>query len=376
MEHRKPTKSRRTSKSHPKGSKSDAQRRPDSSGCSRSRSKQPRAHQDTRSRQRGPTLRSRLWAEAHNPPSSRSTTSVPVSSSSHSSSSSSPGEASPPPPHASSSPSLHEITSTLRSTFDSLMDLMQDQEARISHLQSRLSALEHRPSQLHSGEQHVQDFLRTPPAPSSCSDQRGPVSVSPSPSTPDPSPCSDQRGPTPPTTCSTAVQAGFTSSTFECTLDGTSATSPATSSPDTCDSSTQVRYTRIPVSTSPDQVALQALADTISSVEKDDSFFTAPFSLAFADVISHISDTWRKYPSLTETGISNSNKFFAEIFHPDVDGDPYAYGEIILWFFLHSLGFSSFSACKNYKVPPPTMAIIQRYRATDPDPPTSSSSKD
>ena len=247
---------RKTSKTHPKGSKSDAQRRPVSSGCSRSRSQQPRAR-------RGPTLRSQDWA-ARNPPlpspSSRSTTSVRAS---HCSTlPTSPGEASPPPLHASSppTPSLHEIISTLRSAFDSLMDLarvqeaqISDQQAQISDLQSRLSALENRPSTTLSGEQHVHDCLRTTPALPSCSDQRGP------PSTPDPSPCSDQRGPTPLTTCSTGIQAGFTPTTFECTLDGTSATSPASSSPDTCDSSTQVRYTRLSVPKSKDAKTSQAM---------------------------------------------------------------------------------------------------------------------
>ena len=179
----------------------------------------------------------------------------------------------------------------------------------------------------------------------------------------------DQRGPIPPATCCTGVQAGFTPTTFDCTLDGTSATSPATSSPDTCDSSTQVRYTRLSVPTSPDHVALQALANTICSIEKDDSFFTSPFPTTrmFSAIILRISDAWRTYPRNEQ---KTEVPFLKELFHKDDDD----ICEAILWVFLNSLGFHALSACKNYKVTPSALALIQRC-PTDgktPSPPSTS----
>jgi len=50
----------------------------------------------------------------------------------------------------------------------------------------------------------------------------------------------------------------------------------------------------------------------------------------------------------------------------------------ILWFFLNSLGFHSLSACKNYKVPPSALDIIQRYRTDEstPSPPCDHTSAD
>ena len=326
-----------------KGSKSDAQRRPVSTGCSISHSTQL---PECRGRQ---TPRSWKWANARNPPSSpptrsRSTTSVASFFSAHSSFSESPGEASP-------SPSLSEVISTFRHAFDSLLDIVQVQAAHIDDLSRRLSALEIRSSATFSAEQPVQDRLCVLPDSVPCTDQRGPIH--------DPAPNADQRGPIPPTTCSTGVQAGFTTSTFECILDGTSATSPASSSPDTCDSSTQVRFARFPVPTSPNHVALQALADTICSIEKDESFFTTPFckDRTFADIISHISAAWRTYPRNEK---KTEQQFMDELFHPK-----HALCEAILWFFLNSLGFHSLSACKNYKVPPSALDIIQRYRTDE-----------
>ena len=53
-------------------------------------------------------------------------------------------------------------------------------------------------------------------------------------------------------------------------------------------------------------------------------------------------------------------QFMDELFHPK-----HALCEAILWFFLNSLGFHSLSPCKNYKVPPSALDIIQRYRTDE-----------
>ena len=62
--------------------------------------------------------------------------------------------------------------------------------------------------------------------------------------------------------------------------------------------------------------------------------------------------------------------FLKELFHKDDDD----ICEAILWVFLNSLGFHSLSACKNYKVPPSALALIQRYPTDEktPSPPSTS----